>query len=70
MKKILFLCTVALAAGSGCTITGSGSQDVLFNPFNIGSSEPALKPANEDNHFRSDSRAIMGIRDNDPWDMR
>ena len=70
MKKILLGALLLLATCAGCTFTGSGSQAIDFNPFNIGSDAAALEPANEDYHFKSDYRESMGIRDNDPWDMR
>jgi hypothetical protein len=44
MKRLL-LCLGLLAASCGCLLHRSGSQAIEFNPFDWGSSTPALRPA-------------------------
>ena len=45
MKTLALMAILTAILAAGCTFHRDGSQAVDFNPFNIGSSDPALSPA-------------------------
>ncbi len=50
MRRLVLWTAILLPAVAGCTFSRSGSQGLSFNPFKLGSDEPALSAADDYAH--------------------